>query len=81
VNTPEPTGYEAVLNTVRRWPPDRRLALVRDVLGTLAPEVEPSRSRINTLEKALGLLTTDAPAPSDAEIQRWLNERRMQKYG
>jgi len=34
-----------------------------------------------TLPSALGLLSTNQPAPADEEIQRWLDERRMKKYG
>ena len=74
-------SYETVLKTVRQWPPDRRFALVRDVINTLAPDVVPSRPKRKTLEKALGLLATGQPVPSDAEIQQWLDERRMEKYG
>ncbi len=75
------TSYQTVLNTVRQWPPDRRFALVQDVINTLASEVAHPRPRHKTLEKALGLLATDQPAPSDAEIQQWLDEHRMEKYG
>jgi hypothetical protein len=74
-------NYETVLETVRQWPPDRRFALVRDVINTLATDVLPGRARRNTLEGALGLLATDRPAPSDAEVQEWLDRRRMEKYG
>ena len=81
MNTIRANSYDSVLQTVRQWPPDRRLALVRDVINTLATEVFPSRPRRKTLEKALGLLATSRPAPSDAEIQQWLDERRMEKYG
>jgi hypothetical protein len=81
MNTIRADSYDSVLQTVRQWPPDRRLALVRDVINTLATEVFPSRPRRKTLEKALGLLATSRPAPSDAEIQQWLDERRMEKYG
>jgi len=81
MNTIRANSYDSVLQTVRQWPPDRRFALVRDVINTLATEVFPSRPRRKTLEKALGLLATSRPAPSDAEIQQWLDERRMEKYG
>jgi hypothetical protein len=33
----------------------------------------------HTLERALGLLATGDAAPSDAEIQQWLDERRVKK--
>jgi hypothetical protein len=39
-----------------------------------------TRPRRNTLDKAWGLLATDQPAPSDAEIQRWLDERRAERF-
>lgn len=81
MDTRKTISYETVLNTVRQWPPDRRFALVQEVLSTLAPEVLSSRPRHKTLEKALGLLATSQPAPSDAEIKQWLDEHRMEKYG
>ena len=81
MDTFEETGYEVILNIVRQWPPGRRFTLVQDVLNTLAPEVTLPRSRHKTLGKALGLLATSQPAPSDADIKRWLDERRMEKYG
>jgi hypothetical protein len=81
MNTTKANGYDNVLQMIRQWPPNRRFALVRDVINTLATEVFPSRPRRKTLEKALGLLATSRPAPSDAEIQQWLDERRVEKYG
>jgi len=75
------SGYETILGAIRRWPPERRFALVQDVLDTLAAEVVSSRLRRKTLAKALGLLATDRPAPSDTEVRQWLDERRMEKYG
>ena len=80
MNTLKANGYETVLRTVRQWPPDRRFALVRDLINTLAMEVKPLQPKRNTLGKALGLLATSQAAPSDTEIQQWLDERRMEKY-
>ena len=58
--TVELTNYKAVIEIVRDWPPASRFSLVQDVLKTLAlEEVEKSRSKRNTLEKALGLLSTN----------------------
>jgi len=81
MNVLKTSSYETVLKTVRQWSPDRRFALVRDVINTLTPEVVPSRPKRKTLEKALGLLATSRPVPSDAQVQQWLDERRMEKYG
>jgi hypothetical protein len=79
--TVEPINYKAVIEIVRDWPPASRFSLVQDVLKTLVPEVENSQSKRNTLEKALGLLSTNQAAPSDVEVQQWLDEHRMEKYG
>ena len=81
MQTVEPTNYKAIIETVRGWPPASRFSLVQDVLKTLAPEVESSRSKRNTLEKAFGLLATNQSPPSDAEVQQWLDKHRMEKYG
>ena len=81
LNTAKTSSYDTVLQTVRQWPPERRFALVRDVINTLAEETSSSRSRHETMGKALGLLATDKPAPSDSEIKRWLDERRVEKFG
>lgn len=80
MGTPEILNYETVLEVVQTWPPARRLSLVQDVLKSLAKEIEPLRPQRDTLEKALGLLATERPAPSDEEIERWLDEHRMEKY-
>jgi len=79
----EADRYRTVLEIVREWPPDRRFALIRDLLETLAPVwTEGARRRRRaTLEEALGLLATQSPPPSDEEIQQWLNEHRLEKYG
>jgi len=33
-----------------------------------------------TLPKALGLLATSAPPPTDYMVDKWLEEHRMEKY-
>lgn len=73
--------YEAVLQTIRQWPLERRLSLVQDVIRTMKSDMEQPRSKKDTLSSALGLLATDRPAPSDEEVQRWLDEHRLEKYG
>ena len=77
----EAANYETILKTVVAWPPATRLTLVQDVLKSLVPVLDAGRPRRNTLHEALGLLATGQPAPSDAEIQRLLDERRTEKFG
>lgn len=47
--------------------------------STEAPAESQPRKR--TLQRALGLLATDGPAPTDEDIERWLDEHRQEKYG
>jgi len=80
MNQSEMSSYEGILNIVRQWPIAQRVTLVQDVLKTLAPEVERMRAPRRTLEKALGLISTQQPAPTDEEIRQWLDEYRLEKY-
>ena len=83
MNQAAPTNYDNVLNIVRQWTMAERYALLQDVLKTLAPESAESalpRVRERTLQRALGLLATEQPAPTDEEVQQWLDEHRMEKY-
>lgn len=77
----ETTNYETILKTIHNWPLADRLMLIQDILQSLMPEPAPSRPRHMTLPQALGLLATDQPPPSDVEVQQWLAEHRLEKYG
>jgi len=77
----EMSNYETVLQTVRNWPTSWRFALLQEVLESLSPPAEARRHKRDTLPRALGLLSTDRPAPSDAEIRLLLEEHRLEKYG
>ena len=74
------TSYQQVLQVVRQWLPAQRYQLVFDVLVTLRSENRERRPH-HTLEKAIGLLATGQSAPSDAEIEDWLSQRRQEKFG
>lgn len=77
----ETANYQGILNIVRQWPTAQQIALVEDVLKTISSRVEPPKQRQRTLDRALGLLATDKPAPTDDEVKQWLDEHRMEKYG
>jgi hypothetical protein len=72
-----------VLDRVKRWPVAERFALVREVLETLAPKVPPALpvSRGRPVEEILASFKTDEPAPDDETVRRWIDERRIEKYG
>lgn len=77
---PKSASYQGVLNIVRQWPTAQQIALVKDVLKAISSRVEPPKQRRRTLDRALGLLTTDKPAPTDEEVEQWLEERRQSKF-
>lgn len=81
MNATENISYEGVLKIVSQWPAAQQMALVEDVLRTISPRVKPPRQRQRTIDRALGLLATDQPAPTDEEVRQWLDEHRMEKYG
>lgn len=81
MQTVETIQYRTVVERVKAWPADERLALVQDILRTLEPKSGASDHQEGTLDKALGLLASQYPAPTDDTIQQWIHERRMEKYG
>lgn len=72
--------YESIRATVLRWPIEQRTALAHELMDTLAHFESGGVQRVRTLDAALGLLRTDLPAPSDEEVQSWLDEYRTEKY-
>lgn len=81
MQTVETIQYKTVVKQVKEWPADERLALVQDILRTLEPQLVASDRQEGTLDKALGLLASQYPAPKDDAVKQWLHERRMEKYG
>jgi hypothetical protein len=69
-----------VLKIVRDWPSARRITFMQAVLQTLAPAEVAEPTHQARLDRALDLLTTNQPAPSDEEVARWLDERRTERY-
>jgi hypothetical protein len=79
--TPE---YQAIRETVARWTPEQRFALIHEMLNMLAGDSPASGTpgrRRRTLTHAIGLGRGEGPPPTDEEVRRWLEERRLEKYG
>lgn len=85
--------YESVVEAVRQWPTELQFALLHEVLHVLA-EGQPHRPtrassepteadgrRRSTLAHATGLLKTSDSPPTDEEVRRLLEERRIEKFG
>lgn len=75
--TATPINYETVLHLVYQLPARQRFTLIHDVLKSL----EPESTKQPTLPRALGLLVTANDAPTDGEVEAWLDEHRLEKYG
>ena len=73
--------YDSVRSTVLQWSVELRTALVHELLNTIARSEDAPARRVRTLDRALGLLRTDADAPADEDVQSWLDEHRTDKYG
>lgn len=57
-----------------------RLALVSAIIESLQDMPGSVLDRSSAIKRMRGLLKTDQPAPTDAEVTAILEERRMEKY-
>ncbi len=73
---------ETILRIVRQWPINEQVALadaiLADARAAANPIVQPPAVPSSALR---GILANDQPPPSDAEVERILDEERMKKYG
>ncbi|PZS03919.1 MAG: hypothetical protein DLM69_02400 [Candidatus Chloroheliales bacterium] len=79
------TRYRALVREVDSLPPEMLTDLMHHILDAISQQLvasstHPAHGR-GTLEQALGYLATDEPAPTDEEVQRVIDEYRMEKYG
>ena len=75
--------FSEVLERLEQWPPTDRWTLTRRLLDGLGEEQTPLRQppRKIPLDQIRGMLKTDAPPPTDVEVESWLEEERLRKYG
>ena len=71
---------DSINEQVGSWSPEDRVALAYELLRELRRQPLEAPPR-DTLSHARGLLRTDLPPPSDEEVDRWIDEYRMHKYG
>jgi hypothetical protein len=83
MSTIESPEYRSVCETVARWPAAQRHALVQEILAMRDREATRSETpapRVSTLARAIGIGRGEGPPPTDEEVERWLDERRWEKY-
>ena len=86
MSTAEATELTDVLKRVNAWPTTLRITLARKILESLdnaeAPAAPPhQKGRGLSAAEVQSLLKTDRPPPDDETVERWIDERRMEKYG
>jgi hypothetical protein len=57
-----------------------RLALMQTIITSLDRELRPRPDVKGALHRMRGLAKTDAPPPTDAEVEAMLEERLVEKY-
>ena len=70
--------YDAILSQVQDWPVGQRIALMEDLLHTLARDSKKDAPSKKTYAKALGLLQHDAPASADKNMAAWRAQHRLE---
>jgi hypothetical protein len=57
-----------------------RLALVSVIIQSLQDNLSPQSNRNSLINQMRGLLKTDRPPPTDAQVEAMLEEHRLEKY-
>jgi hypothetical protein len=79
--TTETEQLSDVMDRVKTWPRTMRIALAKYVLDTLdVPRAGPA-PRGRPVEELIGLGAGSTPAPDDDQVQSWIDEHRVEKYG
>jgi hypothetical protein len=75
--------HDTVLRAVQQWPRSAQVELAHEILRAAERQREqhqPNAPLQDSWQRLIGFLATDQPAPSDEEIERWREERRIEKY-
>jgi hypothetical protein len=75
--------YREILKQIDAWPPERKVSLAREILDSVESVLQANpKPKRDTLSRALGMARVEGTTPpDDAEVERILDERRMEKYG
>ncbi len=65
---------------VVKLPPSDRLELVSAIIESLKTQPISGNDRSGAIRRMRGLLKTDKPAPTEEEVARMLEDRRVEKY-
>jgi len=81
--TPSP-DLTTILRSIASWSRDEQVRLARAILDQLArpnnravPPPDATAQPSSSFAALYGLAAAEGPAPSDAQVAEWLDERRM----
>ena len=67
-------------NHVRQLPAGERLSLATRILRSLEQDAGDERPPKKTLADLVGIMATDQPPPTDAEVDQILEEERERRF-
>jgi hypothetical protein len=68
-----------VLKQVQNWTPEDRYELADAILTQDGPPVKPDAPL--SVDDLVGIARGSGPAPTDEQVEQWIDEERMRKYG
>lgn len=76
------TNYDDVRHQIEAWPSVERARLAQYIITTLVPEAVVNPGKRNSVVEIYGRMAVEGvPAPSDDEVERMLEESRLERYG
>jgi hypothetical protein len=73
---------DTILQAIASWPVEERVALARAILERAASNETTNRPQRPSWRELAGIAAVPGQEPpTDEEVERWLDEHRMEKYG
>lgn len=72
---------ETILRAIQTWPQDEQMALAVDIMQRAGAALVEEPLDPPDSQGLAGLLANDQPPPTDEQVEKWLEEDRMKKYG
>ena len=74
-----PDDRQTILETIRSWSPEEQRALAQDILDGLTYSHASPSQFLSIYDLAGIALRPGQGPPSDTQVARWLDERRMKE--
>jgi len=74
-------NVDAIWDHVRQWPADAKLSLASKILESVRDEKGGMKQHALTLADLRGLMSSGQTPPSDVQVEQWLEEERLRKFG